>query len=57
MSDIKKIVANEIRELEKEASTTLAYVLREVVKRLFANVSASWFYESVCDEIEVMLKP
>jgi hypothetical protein len=36
---------------------TLAYVLHSVVGRIFALASLAWFYESACEEIQVILEP
>lgn len=50
-------LAAELVDLSRTAPSTLAYVLHEVVGRLFTMVSAGWFYESAAEEIKVVLEP
>jgi hypothetical protein len=60
LSDILRIdqrLAAELVDLDRTTPSTLAYVLHEVVKRLFGMVSAHWFYESAAEEIEVVIQP
>jgi hypothetical protein len=52
----RRLVA-ELIDLGNTAPSTLNYLLHEVVKRLFAMVSALWFYRSAAEEIEVRLMP
>jgi hypothetical protein len=59
LSDIllNERLAAELVALGRTAPSTLAYVLHEVVRRLFGMVSARWFYESAGEEIKVVLQP
>ena len=54
--DRNKLVV-ELVDLHGAAPSSLANVLHQVLKRLFSRISASWFYESACKDIEVVLSP
>lgn len=49
------MIAAELYNLSKIDPSALAYVLNEIVKRLFSMVSSRWFYESASKEIQVVL--
>jgi hypothetical protein len=58
LSDIKSDALNaELIDLGNSTHSTLIRVLHAVLNRLFDQVSASWFYLSAADDIEVLLKP
>jgi hypothetical protein len=50
-------IAAELIDLDRTAHSTISYVLHKVVERLFGLVSASWFYQSASEEIQVRLDP